>query len=68
MWRLGILANILLSGTAPFSGCNSQDIFEKSRSEKFSFQANSWRSVSYDAKDFISKLLCADPKKRMDAI
>merc|ERR1712146_408692 len=31
----------------------------------FSFPAPYWTNVSQDAKDFISKLLCVDPAKRM---
>ena len=67
LWRCGVLANILLSGSAPFEGVSEEEILEKARRGKFSFQADVWKSVSYDAKDFISQLLVADPSKRFNA-
>ena len=54
LWRCGVLANILLSGNTPFDGAGEEEVLEKARLGKFSFQADVWKSVSYDAKDFIS--------------
>lgn len=40
-------------------------MFEKIKACKYDFSAPSWESISTEAKDFISKLLVADPKKRL---
>ncbi|OQV18652.1 Death-associated protein kinase 1 [Hypsibius exemplaris] len=52
MWSVGVITYMLLSGSSPFAGQDQQD-----RQEVFS-------TTSDLAKDFISRLLVRDPKKR----
>jgi calcium-dependent protein kinase len=65
MWATGVITYILLSGTPPFNGKTEADVFNKIRCCDFDFPDKHWASISNTAKDFISKLLCPDPNKRM---
>ena len=68
LWGIGVLAYMLLSGQAPFSGDTDADIMKLVRIGKYSFSPSSlWRGVSEEAKDFIRKLLVINPKERMTA-
>ncbi len=40
---------------------------QKVRIGKFDFNGEEWRSVSKEAKEFISKMLCYDPYIRLSA-
>jgi len=62
---VGIVLFILLSGNPPFFDEDNFALFEKIKSCDFNFDAPSWNSISPEAKDFISKLLVADPEARM---
>ena len=60
------MAFILLSGTPPFYAEDNFALFEQIKSCKYSFEENdAWLNVSDCAKDFISRILVADPKQRM---
>lgn len=67
-WSLGVIAYTLLSGKEPFFAKSIGEVYEKIRKADFNFEGEIWEKISADAKDFISKLLVADPKKRMDSI
>ena len=68
LWGLGVLAFMLLSGQAPFSGATDADIMKLVRIGKYSFSPSGlWRGVSKPAQDFIKKLLVINPKDRMTA-
>lgn len=58
---------ILLSGQPPFYDDDNFVLFEKIKKCKYDLTSGPWKFVSTEAKDFISKLLVADPSKRMDA-
>ena len=64
-WSVGVVLFILLSGTPPFYDEDNFQLFEKIKACKYDFNAPSWASISPEAKDFISKLLVADPKTRL---
>ena len=64
-WSVGVVLFILLSGTPPFYDEDNFALFEKIKSCDYSFSAPSWRTISEEAKDFISRLLVADPAARM---
>ena len=53
---------ILLSGMPPFYHEDNFELFEKIKRCEYSFRASVWKSVSNEAKDFVSKLLTKDPK------
>lgn len=66
-WSIGVVAYILLSGAPPFYSEDNFKLFEQIKNCDYDFSDDSWNNVSDDAKDFISKILVADPKKRMNA-
>lgn len=63
MWSLGVISYILLCGFPPFHGSDS-DLQER---RKIDFDQKPWPSISFAAKDFVSRLLCHKSSKRMDA-
>lgn len=67
-WSLGVIAYTLLCGNPPFYGENNKEIFAKVIKGKFQFVASEWKSISKEAQDFISKLLCVNVDKRYTAL
>lgn len=67
MWSVGIICYVLLSGLSPFNGETEAHTLVNVTIGTFNFNAEEFESVSSDAKDFITKLLIKDPKKRMSA-
>ena len=72
IWAIGVITYLLLSGVAPFGGCvegeSMRDVRRKILRADFSFEpAEYWLHVSDQAKQFISKLLVCDPRKRPTA-
>ena len=65
MWSIGVIAYVLLCGYPPFYGDDNEEIFQKIESVDFNYPIEDWASISPNAKDFINKLLEANPKKRM---
>ncbi|XP_065316441.1 uncharacterized protein LOC135925162 isoform X2 [Gordionus sp. m RMFG-2023] len=65
MWSLGVITYILLSGASPFLGSNRQETFENIVKIDFSFDDEYFSKVSQGAKNFITKLLVSDPRKRL---
>jgi calcium/calmodulin-dependent protein kinase I len=65
-WSIGVVTFILLSGTPPFYEEDNFALFEQIKACKYDFEVETWQSVSAEAKDFVSKILVADPKIRLD--
>lgn len=63
-WSLGCVAFDLLTGSPPFTGNNNKKIMDKIISSKKNLKFPFY--LSQDAKDFLRKLLQANPNKRMD--
>uniref|UniRef100_A0A6Q2Z5B6 Non-specific serine/threonine protein kinase n=1 Tax=Esox lucius TaxID=8010 RepID=A0A6Q2Z5B6_ESOLU len=55
----------LLSGASPFLGDNKQETLANVSAVDYSFDDEFFSNTSHLAKDFISRLLIKDPKKRM---
>jgi serine/threonine protein kinase len=64
-WSLGVVLFILLSGQPPFYDEDNFELFEKIKKCEYDFKAPAWKTISNEAKDFISKLLVADPEQRL---
>ncbi|XP_070199611.1 myosin light chain kinase, smooth muscle-like isoform X1 [Littorina saxatilis] len=67
MWSVGVVCYVLLSGLSPFMGDTEQETLSNVTSATWDFNAEEFDSISKEAKDFISKLLVKDPRKRMSA-
>jgi len=67
LWSIGVITYILLCGFPPFYNEKLQELFEQIIRADFDFPEDYWSDISENAKDFISKLLVVDPKKRMTA-
>jgi calcium/calmodulin-dependent protein kinase I len=66
LWSIGVIVYILLCGFPPFYGDNDAQMFRKIKAGTYKFLSPYWDPISADAKDFVSKLLVVDPKKRLD--
>lgn len=64
MWAIGVITYILLSGASPFLGDSVQETYSNVSSASYSFDSSYFENVSDLAKDFITRLLQKDPKKR----
>jgi calcium-dependent protein kinase len=67
IWSCGVITYIVLSGIPPFNGATDQEIMKKVKSGKFSFNDPCWKSISDNAKDFITTLLTMNSEKRPSA-
>ncbi|KAK6973031.1 myosin light chain kinase family member 4, partial [Biomphalaria glabrata] len=56
-----------LSGLSPFMGESESETLSNVTMAKWDFTAEEFESISSEAKDFISKLLVKEPRKRMSA-
>ncbi|XP_064634593.1 myosin light chain kinase, smooth muscle-like isoform X2 [Lineus longissimus] len=65
MWSVGVICYVLLSGLSPFMGDSDMETLGNVTACDWSFDFKEFEEISDTAKDFISKLLVADPKKRM---
>lgn len=66
-WSIGVILYTLLSGLPPFNENQNSELFEKIKTAEYTFPPSEWDSISFEAKDLISKLLVTDPEKRLTA-
>ena len=68
LWSVGVILYIMLSGgNIPFTGKNTQEISDQVLNKKLILDGDQWNNVSYEAKDFLLRLLEKDPVKRPTA-
>lgn len=67
MWSTGVIIFLLLGGYLPFEDEEEDKVFEKTRNGQYFFHPAYWKSVSKIAKDFVTKFLTVNPKKRYTA-
>jgi len=64
LWALGGLTYYLLAGYPPFQAESDPQLFKKIMSLEYKLSDSPWDTISQEAKNFVSKLLIKDPKKR----
>jgi len=67
LWSIGVITYILLCGFPPFYNETLHKLFEEIMQAQYEFLEEYWGHISDLAKDFVSKLLVANPMKRMTA-
>ncbi|KMZ71584.1 Calcium-dependent protein kinase-like protein [Zostera marina] len=67
IWSIGVITYILVSGSRPFWAQTESGIFKAVLRANPSFEDSPWPSLSPEVKDFISRLLNKDCRKRMTA-
>jgi len=66
-WSLGVMTYLMLSGSLPFSGRDEHEIAKNVVYSKVDFEKKPiWKEITKEAKDFITKLLEKDLKKRIE--
>ena len=69
MWAIGVITFCLLTGCSPFLGDNDGDTFQNVTLGEFDFPEpdpdEGYDDISDPAKDFITKLLVRNPRKRL---
>lgn len=66
MWAIGVVAYMMLSGESPFLSDSEEDTFRRITEGRWEF-SDVFDYVSKEAKDFITRLLMKEPRKRMTA-
>jgi len=67
MWAIGIITYVLLCGYPTFDGKTELEVMANITAVNYEFPSPDWYYVSDDAKDFIDKILQANPHDRRTA-
>eukprot|EP00039_Didymoeca_costata_P001433 m.52492 g.52492 ORF g.52492 m.52492 type:complete len:744 (+) comp10796_c0_seq1:308-2539(+) len=65
MWSAGVCAYMMLSGTMPFNGDDTEEMYAEIRECQLEFPGFEWANVSEAAQSFISALLVRNPDNRL---
>ena len=60
LWSIGVITYVLLCGYPPFNAEKEHDLFNKILCLDYEFYEKEWDQISWEAKDFIEKLLVQD--------
>jgi calcium-dependent protein kinase len=67
VWSAGVNLYVLLCGSPPFTGLNSQEILAKVATGSYRFPSPEWDEVSSEGKNLISLMMNSDPTRRISA-
>ena len=67
VWSAGVIMYIMLCGFPPFGGASDKEIMHKVSIGKFSFPSPEWDNISFEAKDFIERLVNINETTRLTA-
>lgn len=55
----------LLCGYEPFYGVTDKELVAANKSARFEFHNPEWTTISSDAKDLVTRMMCPDPMARI---
>ena len=67
LWSIGVIMYILLTGSPPFNGDNEDEIIKSILIGKYDTTLDTYKTLSNNAKDLITKLLTFNPAERITA-
>ncbi|CAI5493659.1 unnamed protein product [Closterium sp. Naga37s-1] len=67
VWSAGVLLHLLLAGRVPFDGVTIMDVFRAVASAPLDLESPPLQSLSPEAKDLLTLMLCRDVSKRPSA-
>jgi serine/threonine protein kinase len=67
VWSAGVICYVLLAGYPPFQGRDKTTLFRSICRGLVDFTKAPWSEVSYEAKDFVLRMLQVNPAKRLTA-
>lgn len=67
LWSVGVIVFLLLGGYLPFEDEDEEKVFEKTRNGQYFFHPSYWKTTSKAAKNYVTKFLTINPKKRHSA-
>ena len=65
MWSLGVLLYVLVSGFHPFHETTTKKVFDRVQACDWKFEEATFRRITPECKDLISKLIEPKLKKRL---
>lgn len=66
LWSIGVVCYLMLRGRLPFDSKDKQTLIDRTIRANLDLTGQYWSRVTNFGKDFISKLLVAEPGERMD--
>jgi calcium-dependent protein kinase len=67
LWSVGVITFVLLCGEKPFYHRKRRKVIDKIMRCDYNFNHPGWKSISNEAKEFVTSLIEMDPKKRLSA-
>jgi len=67
VWSIGVIMYIMLCGSPPFTGNETVAVLDAVRRARPTFDRESWKGISAEAKQLLKSLLTKDPSSRLTA-